>query len=74
MYVEPLNGQGGLVKGEMCLFLFSSLVSLWAMISSGQRWYKAAATLKVSDKENVVENQIKGEGHLWCTPPADTAL
>lgn len=28
----------------------------------------------MSDREGEVENQIKGEGHLWCTLPADTAL
>lgn len=34
---------------------------------------KAGDTLKVSDKENMVENQIKGEAHLWCSLRADAA-
>lgn len=53
----------------LSLFLFFSFTNI-----SGQQWQKAADILKVSDRENVLENQIKGEGHLWCTLPADTAL
>ncbi len=69
MYVKLFNGQTGPAKGEMLSFstsMSSDLFSLPVM--------KAADILKVSDKEDVVENQIKGEGHLWRTLPADTAL
>lgn len=55
---------------ELLRFCFSFSQTLLA----GGDKKKAANTLKVSDKEKVEENQIKGEGHLWCTSSADTAL
>lgn len=69
MDVRLFNGQTGPVKGETLSFSTSMSSDHFSPAV-----IKAADVLKVSDKEDVVENQIKGEGHLWCPSPADTAL